>query len=210
LQVLKFVPNLTTTDLADALGIDQTTATRTLALIKKSGLVIDTRGSDRRERRWALTSAGETTFRRLKPKWEAAQAAFEITMTSSKLIKTSNRSLVLLSAAFLLQTGGALAAARAGDAQTQARELVSQTTAGRPVAAQSNALPDGISPAALDPQEQARRVLLGARSAGGEAEVAAPRYAKSTSSAGVVGRDHSRAHSDAQEMARRMILGTVI
>jgi DNA-binding MarR family transcriptional regulator len=34
-------------------------------------------GSDRRERRWALTSAGETTFRKLRPKWEAAQAAFE-------------------------------------------------------------------------------------------------------------------------------------
>ena len=77
LQVLKFVPNLTTTDLADAMGIDQTTATRTLALVRKSGLVIDTPGSDRRERRWALTPAGETTFRRLKPKWEAAQAAFE-------------------------------------------------------------------------------------------------------------------------------------
>ena len=77
LQVLKFVPNLTTTDLADALGIDQTTATRTLALVRKSGLVIDTPGSDRRERRWALTSAGEATYRRLKPKWEAAQAAFE-------------------------------------------------------------------------------------------------------------------------------------
>jgi hypothetical protein len=132
-------------------------------------------------------------------------------MTSSKLIKTSNRPLALLSAAFLLQTGGALAAARAGDAQTQARELVSQTAAGPSVAAQSNALPGGgTSAAALDPQEQARRVLLGARSAGGEAEVAAPRYAKSTSPAGVVGQGQRRAHSDAQEMARRMILGTVI
>ena len=131
-------------------------------------------------------------------------------MTSSKLIKTSTRPLALLSAAFLLQTGGAVAAARAGDAQTQARELVSQTIGGRSVAAQSNALADGTSLAALDPQEQARRVLLGARSAGGEAEVAAPRYAKSTSPAGVVGQGQRRAHSDAQEMARRMILGTVI
>jgi DNA-binding MarR family transcriptional regulator len=77
LQVLTFVPNLTTTELAAALGIDQTTATRTLALVRKSGLVIDTPGSDRRERRWALTSAGATTFRTLRPKWEAAQAAFE-------------------------------------------------------------------------------------------------------------------------------------
>ena len=77
LQVLKLAPNLTTTELADTIGIDQTTATRTLALIRRSGLVIDTPGSDRRERRWALTAAGEETFRKLRPKWEAAQAAFE-------------------------------------------------------------------------------------------------------------------------------------
>jgi hypothetical protein len=132
-------------------------------------------------------------------------------MTSSKLSKASNRRLVLLSAAFLLQTGAALTTARAGDAQTQAREVVSPTIAGRSVAAQSSALPDSAtSPAAQDPQEQARRVILGRQSAGVEAEAAAPRYAQSTSPAGVVGRDHRRAHSDAQEMARRMILGTMI
>jgi DNA-binding MarR family transcriptional regulator len=77
LQVLKIAPNLTTTELAEAIGIDQTTATRTLALIKKHGLAIDVPGSDRRERRWALTAAGEATFRSLRPKWEAAQAALE-------------------------------------------------------------------------------------------------------------------------------------
>src|SRR6266481_7225934 len=77
LQALKMAPNLATTELADAIGIDQTTATRTLALIRKSGLAIDSPGSDRRERRWALTAAGEATFRKLRPKWEAAQAAFE-------------------------------------------------------------------------------------------------------------------------------------
>jgi DNA-binding MarR family transcriptional regulator len=77
LQVLKSAPKLTTTELADAIGIDQTTATRTLALIRKSGLVAGAPGSDRRERRWELTSAGETTMRRLNPAWEAAQQAFE-------------------------------------------------------------------------------------------------------------------------------------
>jgi DNA-binding MarR family transcriptional regulator len=77
LQVLKLVPNLTTTELADAIGIDQTTATRTLALIRKAGLVVGAPGNDRRERRWALTSAGETTMRKLSPAWEAAQQAFE-------------------------------------------------------------------------------------------------------------------------------------
>jgi DNA-binding MarR family transcriptional regulator len=77
LQVLDGAPNLTTTELADAIGIDQTTATRTLALIKKSRLVANAPGDDRRERRWALTPAGETMVRKMRPAWEAAQQAFE-------------------------------------------------------------------------------------------------------------------------------------
>jgi DNA-binding MarR family transcriptional regulator len=77
LQVLQRAPNLTTTDIADAIGIDQTTATRTLALIRKGGLIAAAQGSDRRERRWTLSPAGETTLRKLNPAWEAAQQTFE-------------------------------------------------------------------------------------------------------------------------------------
>lgn len=77
LQLLDLVTNLTTTELAEALGIDQTTATRTLALIKKAGLAIDTVGADRRQRRWALTGQGQALLKKLKPRWEAAQEAFE-------------------------------------------------------------------------------------------------------------------------------------
>jgi DNA-binding MarR family transcriptional regulator len=77
LQLLDLAPNLTTTELAEALGIDQTTATRTLALIKKAGLVRDTVGLDRRQRRWGLSSQGQTLLKKLKPRWEAAQEAFE-------------------------------------------------------------------------------------------------------------------------------------
>jgi DNA-binding MarR family transcriptional regulator len=77
LYVLNQAPNLTTTELADAIGIDQTTATRTLALIRKSRLVVNAPGDDRRERRWVLTPAGEAMLRKLKPAWEAAQQAFE-------------------------------------------------------------------------------------------------------------------------------------
>jgi DNA-binding MarR family transcriptional regulator len=77
LQLLDAVPNLTTTGLAEALGVDQTTATRTLALIKKAGLASDTVGLDRRQRRWALSSRGQALLRKLKPRWEAAQATFE-------------------------------------------------------------------------------------------------------------------------------------
>jgi DNA-binding MarR family transcriptional regulator len=77
LQLLDLAPNLTTTELAQALGIDQTTATRTLALIKRAGLASDTVGDDRRQRHWALSAQGKALLEKLKPRWEAAQEAFE-------------------------------------------------------------------------------------------------------------------------------------
>jgi DNA-binding MarR family transcriptional regulator len=77
LQVLETVSSLTTTELAEVVGIDQTTATRTLALIKKSGLAKDTIGEDRRQRRWSLTPQGQALMRKLTPRWEAAQQSFE-------------------------------------------------------------------------------------------------------------------------------------
>jgi DNA-binding MarR family transcriptional regulator len=77
LQLLESAPNLTTTEVAGAMGIDQTTATRTLALIKRSGLASDTVGEDRRQRRWNLTPKGREQLRKLRPRWDAAQQAFE-------------------------------------------------------------------------------------------------------------------------------------
>jgi DNA-binding MarR family transcriptional regulator len=77
LQLLESAPSLTTTELAEALGIDQTTATRTLALIKKAALASDTVGDDRRLRRWMLTAQGQALLKKLRPRWEAAQEAFE-------------------------------------------------------------------------------------------------------------------------------------
>ena len=77
LQLLDLAPNLTTTQVAEALGVDQTTATRMLALVKKAGLASDTVGNDHRQRRWALTPQGQVLLKKLKPRWEAAQEAFE-------------------------------------------------------------------------------------------------------------------------------------
>ncbi|HXS26362.1 MAG TPA: MarR family winged helix-turn-helix transcriptional regulator [Steroidobacteraceae bacterium] len=77
LQVLETVPHVTTTDLADLIGMDQTTATRTLALIKRRGLATNAVGEDRRQRRWRLTSEGQAIVKRLRPRWEAAQETFE-------------------------------------------------------------------------------------------------------------------------------------
>jgi DNA-binding MarR family transcriptional regulator len=77
LQLIESAPNLTTTELAEGLGVDQTTATRTLALIKKAGLASDTVGNDRRQRHWALSAEGQALLTKLKPRWEAAQDALE-------------------------------------------------------------------------------------------------------------------------------------
>ena len=77
IEVLARAPDLTITEIAQVIGIDQTTATRTLALVKKARLATDTVGDDRRERRWALTTKGQAKLRALVPRWEAAQRAFE-------------------------------------------------------------------------------------------------------------------------------------
>lgn len=77
LQALKTAPDLQTTEVGQLLGIDQTTATRTLALMRKGKLLSDSTGVDRRERRWRLTPLGDATYRRLLPKWESAQAMIE-------------------------------------------------------------------------------------------------------------------------------------
>jgi DNA-binding MarR family transcriptional regulator len=86
LQVLDLARELTTTELAEGIGIDQTTATRTLALIRKSGLAIDVVGNDRRERLWKLTAEGRALVRKLKPRWEAAQEAFEARLGQAEAV----------------------------------------------------------------------------------------------------------------------------
>jgi DNA-binding MarR family transcriptional regulator len=90
LQVLEQAPDLTTTELAQLIGIDQTTATRTLALIKKSGLTTDSVGSDRRERRWTLTSKGGSLLRKLRPRWEAAQETLERRLGRQQAVALKN------------------------------------------------------------------------------------------------------------------------
>ena len=90
LQLLESAPNLTTTELAEAMGIDQTTATRTLALIKRSGLASDTVGQDRRQRRWNLTANGQEQIRMLRPRWEAAQQAFEKRLGRTQAVALKN------------------------------------------------------------------------------------------------------------------------
>jgi DNA-binding MarR family transcriptional regulator len=97
LQVLDTAPNLTTTELAEVIGIDQTTATRTLALIRKAGLALDRVGADRRQRRWTLTAKGQTQLRRLRPAWEAAQETFEKRLGRAEALALKKASFVAAS-----------------------------------------------------------------------------------------------------------------
>jgi DNA-binding MarR family transcriptional regulator len=60
-------------DLAEFLGMDTTTLTRAIQLLRKSGWVKSVKGKDRRERWLSLSEAGEGELKRLQPAWDAAQ-----------------------------------------------------------------------------------------------------------------------------------------
>jgi hypothetical protein len=120
-------------------------------------------------------------------------------MDSPIRVNTLARRLALLSAGLLLQSNALFAAEIAADAQMQARDLLTGTVDGRPRPVDpSPAISNGGTQASVvDPQEQARRLILGQPNVGGIAD----RTASST--------DSRRGHGyrDPQELARRMILG---
>ena len=61
--------------LAEVLAADRTTLTRTLAPLERDGLIESRPGSDKRERRLYLTSAGERLVGAASREWERAQQA---------------------------------------------------------------------------------------------------------------------------------------
>jgi hypothetical protein len=117
--------------------------------------------------------------------------------------------LFVLLAAVLLHANHVLAAEPVGDGQMQARDLLSGTVGGR--AKIESALPansaDGHQIANLDPQEQARQLILGRRTFGAVAEPNAGHDSKAKVTATAPTGGKRRELSDARELARRMILG---
>jgi hypothetical protein len=109
---------------------------------------------------------------------------------------------VLISAGILLCANGAIAGPPAGDAQQQARDLLSGTANG--LAGSIDKLPavvaDGHSRGDHDPQEQARQMILGTASYGSVAGTAV------ASTPAVPARTNHRTYSDPQERARRLLL----
>ena len=121
---------------------------------------------------------------------------------------TLGRRLMLASAGLLLCANGALAAEVVGDAQMQARDLLSGTVGGRPKNADvSSAIPaDDRHALKLDPHEQARELILGKHFAGTVHQAAS---LDSKSDAMPVASVHRirRVDIDGQELAQRMLLG---
>jgi hypothetical protein len=117
--------------------------------------------------------------------------------------------LVLISAAFLFQADNVLAAEAAVDAQMQARDLLSGTVGGRAKTIDESPAntADGQQTSNVDPQEQARRLILGQPNVDGTHDRAAALESKvNATPAGSARTDHGP-YSDPQESARRMILG---
>jgi hypothetical protein len=122
-------------------------------------------------------------------------------MIISSIRKNLVPSMVMASAAFFGSTAGAGAAyLTSSDAQEQARQLLAPTNPGRPVAlAGSSSVPSRGGESVRDPQELARRLLVGAHTSE-NTTTAAP--ATSTVRVG-----RNAPPSDGQALAQRMILG---
>ena len=108
---------------------------------------------------------------------------------------------VLASAGILLHAHGALAADVVGDAQMQARDLLSGTTGGRSRTVQVAAISaDDAHVFNVEPQEQARQLILGKPSGHRAAGRVTGRDLEMTSVRGA-----RRAEADPQDAARRML-----
>lgn len=73
LQALSIAPGISQGHLGEILGLDSTTLTRTLELLRKRGWVQSEPGQDRREVKLSLTAKGRKKFESAKPRWQAAQ-----------------------------------------------------------------------------------------------------------------------------------------
>jgi DNA-binding MarR family transcriptional regulator len=74
LQALSRTGEITQGRLGEILAMDSTTLTRTLAIMRRDGWILERRGEDRRERRLRLSKSGEEQLKRALPAWEKAQA----------------------------------------------------------------------------------------------------------------------------------------
>jgi DNA-binding MarR family transcriptional regulator len=73
LQALTRAGNISQGNLGDLLGLDSTTLTRTLALLRRKGWIQTKPGEDRREVRLTLTAEGKRKYLSALHYWQSAQ-----------------------------------------------------------------------------------------------------------------------------------------
>ena len=73
LQALAIARNISQGKLGDLLGLDSTTLTRTLSLLRRNGWIQARPGEDRREVRLSLTKKGVRKYQTALPYWQSSQ-----------------------------------------------------------------------------------------------------------------------------------------
>ena len=74
LQVLWRMGELSQGSLGDILAMDSTSLSRTLAIMRRHGWILERPGQDRRERLLRIAKPGEALLYRALPQWEKVQA----------------------------------------------------------------------------------------------------------------------------------------
>ena len=64
-------------DLADVLGLERTTLTRSASVLERDGRIAEAPVEDARERRWKLTAEGRRALEAALPAWREAQREVE-------------------------------------------------------------------------------------------------------------------------------------
>jgi hypothetical protein len=132
-----------------------------------------------------------------------------ITMNSPSPLETLSYRLILIAAAILLHPTNVLASEFVGGAQMQARDLLSGTVGGQAKTVDKS-LPksdDGDQTSNVDPQDQARQLILGETNFGRSNGRAMALEPKMNATPALSTQGNPRTYSDPQESARRMILG---
>jgi hypothetical protein len=122
-------------------------------------------------------------------------------------MKVLSRRLILISAAILINANTVLAADRVGDAQMQARDLLSGTVGGKTKIIDKSLAISADQKSYPDPQTQARQLILGKPSFDGAVSRELAVRSKTNVPLPMSARRNGSAHTDPQELARRMILG---
>ena len=128
-------------------------------------------------------------------------------MNSRISMKVLSRRLILISAAILINANTVLAADRVGDAQMQARDLLSGTVGGKTKIMDKSLAILADQKSYPDPQTQARQLILGKPSFDGAVSRELAVQSKTNVLLPMSARRNDSAHTDPQELARRMILG---